>query len=112
MTLSRRQKTIETIIILNVNEELNIDLRDKSRVRHVCELCKYLAVVYDILRKHLRMSLSDISKVFNNNHATVLHSLNQLPYTIKYDPELQYTYNNIINKWLENVENFIPLSEL
>ena len=31
MTLSRRQKTIETII-LNVNEELNIDLRDKSDV--------------------------------------------------------------------------------
>ena len=45
MTLSRRQKTIETII-LNVNEELNIDLRDKSRVR------MYVfarAVVYEIL---------------------------------------------------------------
>jgi regulator of replication initiation timing len=35
-----------------------------------------------------------------------------LPYTIKYDPELQHSYNNIINKWLKNVENFIPLSEI
>ena len=108
MTLSRRQKTIETII-LNVNEELNIDLRDKSRVR-IYVFAR--AVVYEILRKHLRMTLSEISKVFNNNHATVLHSLNQLPYTIKYDPELQHSYNNIINKWLKNVENFIPLSEI
>ena len=108
MILPRRQKTIEAII-LNVNEELNINVRDKSRVR----LYVFArAVVYDILRKHLKMSLVDISKVFNNNHATVLHSLNQLPYTIKYDPELQHSYNNIINKWLKNVENFIPLSEI
>ena len=59
MILPRRQKTIEAII-LNVNEELNIDVRDKSRVR----LYVFArAVVYDILRKHLKMSLVDISKV-------------------------------------------------
>ena len=67
------------------------------------------AVVYDILRKHLRMSLTDIAKVFNKNHATVLHSLKQLPYIIKYDPDIQFSYNNIVNNWLENVENYVPI---
>ena len=67
------------------------------------------AILYKILRKHLNMTLSDIAKVFNKNHATVLHSLKQLPYIIKYDPDIQFSYNNIVNNWLENVENYVPI---
>ena len=99
MNLSPKEQTIEAIIF-NVIEETGIDPRADSRKR---EYVFGRAVVYDILRKHLRMSLTDIAKVFNKNHATVLHSLNQLPYLMKYDHDLQYTYNNIINNWLENV---------
>lgn len=105
MNLSPKEQTIEAIIF-NVIEETGVDPRADSRKR---EYVFGRAVVYDILRKHLRMSLTDIAKVFNKNHATVLHSLNQLPYLLKYDHNLQYTYNNIINNWLENVENYVPI---
>jgi hypothetical protein len=109
MIISPRQKTIKAII-LNVNEELNIDLMANSKSR----LQVYVfarSVVYELLRKHLRMTLIDISKVFNNNHATVIHSLKQLPYTIKYDSEAKNSYNNIVFKWLGNVENFVPIND-
>ncbi len=107
MKLSLKEKTIEAII-LNVEEVLGLDPRLNTRKR---EYIFARAVVYDILRKHLRMSLTDIAKVFNKNHATVLHSLKQLPYIIKYDPDIQLSYNNIVNNWLENVENFDPILE-
>jgi|TARA_R100001369_G_scaffold64731_1_gene91922 hypothetical protein len=109
MGISPRQKTIKTII-LNVNEELNIDLmaNNTSRVQ-VYVFAR--SIVYELLRKHLRMTLIDISKVFNNNHATVIHGLKQLPYTIKYDSEAKHSYNNIVFKWLGNVENFVPVND-
>jgi len=107
MKLSLKEKTIEAII-LNVEEVLGLDPRLNTRKR---EYVFARAVVYDILRKHLRMSLMDIAKVFNKNHATVLHSLKQLPYIIKYDPDIQFSYNNIVNNWLENVENFDSILE-
>jgi regulator of replication initiation timing len=107
MKSSLKEKTIEAII-LNVEEVLGLDPRVNTRKR---EYIFARAVVYDILRKHLRMSLTDIAKVFNKNHATVLHSLKQLPYIIKYDPDIQLSYNNIVNNWLENVENFDSLLE-
>ena len=79
-------KSIANIILI-INEELGIDLIQNSKRRQRIYVFGR-AILYKILRKHLNMTLSDIAKVFNKNHATVLHSLKQLPFLLKFDKTL------------------------
>ena len=57
------------------------------------------------------MTLSDIAKVFNKNHATVLHSLKQLPFLLKFDKTLASKHNNVMYMWLGNVDNSVEVSD-
>tara|TARA_R110002072_G_scaffold49985_1_gene135327 strand:+ start:584 stop:1108 length:525 start_codon:yes stop_codon:yes gene_type:complete len=97
-------------IILIINEELGIDLIQNSKRRQRIYVFGR-AVLYKILRKHLNMTLSDIAKVFNKNHATVLHSLKQLPFLLKFDKTLASKHNNIMYMWLGNVDNSVEVSD-
>jgi|TARA_R110000796_G_C14393148_1_gene416679 hypothetical protein len=103
------KSTINNIILL-INQELEINLIENSKDRKRIYVFGR-AILYDILRKHLNMTLSDIAKVFNKNHATVLHSLKQLPFLLKFDKNLAYSYNNIMYNWLGNVDNSVPVSD-
>jgi hypothetical protein len=107
---TRRRQVIQQIIS-TVDEEMGLDLRNskKSRVR---EIVNGRAIVYIILRKHLKMSYTDISKVFNKNHATIIHSVKQLPHILKYDSDLAYSYQNITYRWLGDVDNYVRISDV
>ena len=81
--MNEMDKSITNIILI-INEELGIDLMQNSKRRQRIYVFGR-AILYKILRKHLNMTLSDIAKVFNKNHATVLHSLKHLPFLLKFD---------------------------
>jgi len=107
--MNHNQQTINNIIFI-INEELGIDLMESSKNRKRIYVFGR-ALLYTILRKHLKMTLCDISKVFNNNHATVLHSLKQLPFLLKFDTTLATNYNNVMYTWLGNVNNSVNISD-
>ena len=66
------------------------------------------AIIFYLMRNNLFMTYVKIAKVFNKNHATIMHAVKQLPYMLKYDQDLQQKYNNIKLMWLENEShNFI-----
>tara|TARA_R110000744_G_scaffold101142_1_gene195011 strand:+ start:669 stop:1184 length:516 start_codon:yes stop_codon:yes gene_type:complete len=101
-----KQKAIEEIIAC-INDTMGIDIKDKTRKRH------YVfgrAVAYTIMRVNMSLTLEQIAKVFNKNHASVVHSLKELPYVIKYDPEFKELHDTIVYNWLENVNNYTPVS--
>lgn len=54
------------------------------------------ACYYYLCRNFGEMSFSKIGKSVNKNHATVMHSLKELPYIIKHDLVRSKIYNKII----------------
>ena len=67
-----------------------------------CRQQKYIearAVVYSIMRECLNMTYKSIGKVFNKNHATILHAVNELPYMIKYKKELGHMKLDLLESW-------------
>jgi len=102
-------KSIANIILI-INEELGINLMENPKKRQRIYVFGR-AVLYKILREHLNMTLSDIAKVFNKNHATVLHSLKQLPFLLKFDKNLARKHNTVMYMWLGNVDNFVEVSD-
>ncbi len=107
--MNRNENSINHIILI-INEELGINLKEYTKKRKRVYVFGR-AILYDILRKHFNMTLSDIAKVFNKNHATVLHSLKQLPFLLKFDQNLAFSYNNIMYDWLGNVDNSVDVSD-
>jgi hypothetical protein len=62
------------------------------------------ALIYVLLRKHLQLTYKQIGKVFNKNHATVMHSIKEWPYMVKYKPLLQNFKSQIENCWVNKIE--------
>tara|TARA_R100000697_G_scaffold112146_1_gene129604 strand:+ start:27 stop:440 length:414 start_codon:yes stop_codon:yes gene_type:complete len=60
------------------------------------------AVVYSIMRDCLNMTYQQIGKVFNKNHATIMHAYNELPYMIKYNKSLAEKKVELLKTWGEN----------
>lgn len=105
-----KNKKIVEKIIKCINHEFGIDLLSNMKNRRE-EYVFGRALLYDICRKHLKMSLSDIGDIFKKNHATVIHSLKQLPYMMKYDSNLRDSYEKITRTWLLDSEELIPIPE-
>ena len=83
-------------LLLTASKIFKLDIQSNSRLlKHI----QARAVVYSIMRDTLLMTYSNIAKVFNKNHATVLHAINELPYMIKQDPELKYKKIELLDKW-------------
>ena len=100
------EKAIEEIISC-INDTMGIDIKDKSRKRH------YVfgrSIAYTIMRVNMSLTLEQIAKVFNKNHASIVHSLKELPYVIKYDADFKELHDTIVYNWLENVNNYTPVS--
>ena len=62
------------------------------------------AIIYILLRHNLNLTYKQIGKVFNKNHATVLHSIKEWPYMVKYKPKLQKLKDQIEEYWMNNIE--------
>lgn len=62
--------------IKEIQEELNVDLMDTNR--RTDELVFARCVAYYIFREGFGMSWAQVGKVFNKNHATIMHSVNKL----------------------------------
>lgn len=101
-----RDKTIEEIIFC-INETMNIDIRDTSRKR---DYVFGRAIAYTIMRVNMSLTLEQIAKVFNKNHASIVHSLKELPYILKYNSDFKELHDTIVYNWLENVNNYTPVS--
>ena len=68
------------------------------------------ALIYILLRTHLELTYKQIGKVFNKNHATILHSVKEWPYMVKYKPKLLKLKEQIEEYWLNNVD-FKPIPD-
>jgi hypothetical protein len=51
------------------------------------------------------MSYTFIGRQFNKNHATILHALDEFPWMLKADREMEKNYRKILNKWLIKSED-------
>lgn len=84
------------IILNEVNEFLNIDIKKKTRKREYV----YGRFIFYKLAKEFNASCSftQIGKFLGKNHATVLHGTKELNNIIKYkqDPKLIECYNTLL----------------
>ena len=78
---------------------LGLDLLSNSRKE---EHIEGRAIVYYILRHKLGMTYQQIAKVFNKNHATVLHALKEWPYMVKYNSQLDAKKDQVVDYINEN----------
>ncbi len=83
-------------LLLTASKYFKIDIHNKSRKEdHI----QARAIVYSIMRDCLNMTYKDIGKVFNKNHATILHATNELPYMIKYTKGLGDKRLELLELW-------------
>ena len=84
-----------------VESELGIDITSKSRKR---ELVYARAIYFKICKDRTNLSLKDIGKTMQLDHATVLHAItNIFPAFEMYNPEYMEIYNRIIK-----ADEYIP----
>jgi hypothetical protein len=62
------------------------------------------ALIYILLRAQLHLTYKQIGKVFNKTHATVIHSVKEWPYMVKYKPSLAKFKDQIEEYWVNNIE--------
>ena len=86
-------------VIYIAQKILQLDLRSNSRKE---EYIEGRAIVYYILRHKLCLTYQQIAKVFNKNHATVLHELKEWQYMVKYRSEIEDKKDFIVDYINEN----------
>ena len=86
-------------VIYIAEKILGLDLLSNSRKE---EYIEGRAIVYYILRHKLGMTYQQIAKVFNKNHATVLHALKEWPYMVKYNSQLDAKKDQVVDYINEN----------
>ena len=85
MNWEKIKETMET--------DLNINLSEKSRRRVITEA---RSVYYQVCYTKLNMTLQEIGKTVNRDHATVLHSLNNVFPTLEHYNKELYNYYLIL----------------
>jgi len=65
---------------------------------------------YKILKEHSSMTSSFIGRQFNKTHATILHGLEEFPWMLKADREMEKAYRKILNKWLTRSSEFTDVN--
>jgi len=86
--------------ITNNTFNLNVDSRSRKG-----EYITARAICYKILKEHCDMSYTFIGRQFNKNHATILHAIDEFPWMLKADREMERTYRKILKKWLIKSED-------
>ena len=98
MMNTQRVKLLKEIV--NQAFDLNVDHRSRK-----AEYITARAICYKILKEQCDMTSSFIGRQFNKNHATILHGLEEFPWMLKADREMEKTYRKILNKWLIKSED-------
>jgi|TARA_R110002050_G_scaffold140089_2_gene264728 hypothetical protein len=65
---------------------------------------------YKILKEHSSMTSSFIGRQFNKTHATILHGLEEFPWMVKADREMEKVYRKILDKWLSRSSEFTDVN--
>lgn len=81
--------------IVNQAFELNVDHRSRKS-----EYIMARAICYKILKEECQMTSAFIGRQFNKNHATILHSIEEFPWMLKADKEMERTYRKVLDRWL------------
>jgi cystathionine beta-lyase/cystathionine gamma-synthase len=80
--------------LLNIIKmETRLDLKNKTRRR---EYVDARAIAFYILKSEMNMSLEAIGRVFNKNHATVLHGIRLFYNLIETDKAFKNKFNKIL----------------
>ena len=98
MMTTQRVKLLKEIA--NTTFDLNVDSRSRRS-----EYITARAICYKILKEHCDMSYTFIGRQFNKNHATILHAIDEFPWMLKADREMEKNYRKILNKWLIKSED-------
>jgi len=86
--IEEKQRVKELVLDI-VQNFFQVDIKEKTRKReHVLAR----SFCYKLLRENTKMTLSEIAKLFNKNHATVLHNLRQLNGYLEYDHSISTDY--------------------
>tara|TARA_R110000764_G_scaffold74166_1_gene150735 strand:- start:995 stop:1375 length:381 start_codon:yes stop_codon:yes gene_type:complete len=56
------------------------------------------------------MTSAFIGRQFNKTHATILHGLEEFPWMLKADREMEKVYRKILNKWLSRSSEFTDVN--
>ena len=81
--------------IVNRAFDLNVDHRSRTS-----EYIMARAICYKILKEECQMTSAFIGRQFNKNHATILHGVQEFPWMLKADKEMEKTYRKVLDKWL------------
>lgn len=84
-----------------VEDYFSVNLNKKTREKQYIIARSYF---YKLLRDNTKMTLSRIAKEFNKNHATVLHSINQLEGYIGYDHYIETEYLSLNSIFLDSID--------
>jgi septal ring factor EnvC (AmiA/AmiB activator) len=85
------------------NQAFNLNVDHRSRK---AEYIAARAICYKILKEECDMTYSYIGRAFNKNHATVLHAIDEFPWMVKADKEMEKTYRKILERWLNKSSEF------
>lgn len=84
-----------------VEDYFSVDIGKNTREKQYITARSYF---YKLLRDNTNMTLSRIGKVFNKNHATVLHSIKQLEGHINYDNYIETEYLSLNSIFLDYID--------
>lgn len=99
------QRVILLKEIVNQAFDLNVDHRSRK-----LEYITARAICYKILKEQCDMTSAFIGRQFNKNHATILHGLEEFPWMVKSDREMEKTYRKILDKWLSKSSEFTDVN--
>jgi len=83
------KKRVTELVIDIVQNFFELNIKEKTRKR---EYVLARSFCYKLIRENTKMTLSEIAKLFNKNHATVLHNLRQLDGYLEYDHSVSTDY--------------------
>ncbi len=81
-------------VCLYISIKLGVDdIRKDTRLAEVVDARK---IAYYILRKKYDLSYGSIGKLFNKNHATVMHNFKSIEGLLKYDAVFEKKFNTCV----------------
>ena len=83
-------------LLVAASEFFKLDIHSSSRT---LEHIHARAIVYSIFRDCNLMTYQEIAKIFDKNHATIMHAIKELPYMIKQQPELEDKKIKLLEIW-------------
>lgn len=99
------KKELKAIIKKHTGVDLNNEETIKSRKRQYVEI---RGIYYKILQDYTKFTLTHIGDSMGKTHATVLHTVNNFDYWVKYDKALSTLYYGILDEF----KNYLGVNKL